>query len=164
MEHPAEPPLNGALLTCSKLALAGARVIGHADDGAVDLTGAHIGGSLGCHGAHLRNDSGPALAADGLQVDQDMYLRDSFTATGRSTAPAAATIGAVRPTGAHIGRPPPYTVAGGHAVLWTGQGSGTSKTRVPQFCFPSVVWLDLRGMYSVASHAECDVSLGTAKE
>ena len=218
MEHPAEPPLNGALLTCSKLALAGARVIGHADDGAVDLTGAHIGGSLGCHGAHLRNDSGPALAADGLQVDQDMYLRDSFTATGRSTAPAAATIGAARPTGAHIsgqldcsradlrndsgpalarrgckwakgmflrdvftaagsggggaarltgahiGRPPPYTVAGGHAVLWTGQGSGTSKTRVPQFCFPSVVWLDLRGMYSVASHAECDVSLGTAKE
>jgi hypothetical protein len=44
------------------------------------------------------------------------------------------------------------------------QGSGTLKTRVPQFCCPLVVWLDLGGMYSVASQAECDVSLGTANE
>ena len=44
--------------------------------------GAHIGGQLDCDGAKLRNDSGPALAADGLQVGQDMYLRGGFTATG----------------------------------------------------------------------------------
>jgi hypothetical protein len=44
------------------------------------------------------------------------------------------------------------------------QPSGTSKTRVPQLRVPVVVWLDLGGMYSVASHAESDVSSGTAKE
>jgi hypothetical protein len=37
-------------------------------------------------------------------------------------------------------------------------------TRVPQFRTPVVVWLDLGGMYSVASHAESDASSGTAKE
>jgi hypothetical protein len=30
-------------------------------EGAVDLTGAHIGGDLDCTGAELRNDSGPGL-------------------------------------------------------------------------------------------------------
>ena len=44
------------------------------------------------------------------------------------------------------------------------QRSGTSTTRVPQFCLPSVVWLDLAGMYSVASHAASDPVAGTAKE
>jgi hypothetical protein len=44
------------------------------------------------------------------------------------------------------------------------QPSWTSKTRVPQLRVPVVVWLDLGGMYSVASHAESDVSSGTAKE
>ena len=65
--------------------------------GAVRLLGAHIGGSLDCDGAELRNDSGPALAADGLQVGQDMYLRGGFTATG------SGGVGAVRLLGAHIG-------------------------------------------------------------
>ena len=58
---------------------------------------AHIGGSLDCDGASLRNDSGPALIADGLQVGQDMFLRDGFTATGGGDDSA------VRLTGAHIG-------------------------------------------------------------
>ena len=97
VEHPAEPPLDGARLTCSVLVLSGARVIGHADDGAVHLLGAHIGGELDCTGAELRNDSGPALSADGLQVDQDMFLTGGFTATGSGGA------GAVRLPGAHIG-------------------------------------------------------------
>src|ERR1700730_3791646 len=44
------------------------------------------------------------------------------------------------------------------------QPSGTWMTRVPQFRTPVVVWLDLGGMYSVASHAESDASSGTAKE
>ena len=44
------------------------------------------------------------------------------------------------------------------------QPSGTSKRRVPQLRVPVVVWLDLGGMYSVASHAESEVSSGTAKE
>jgi hypothetical protein len=65
--------------------------------GAVRLFGAHIGGQLSCEGASLCNDSGPALAADGLQVDQGMYLRGGFTATGTGAG------GAVRLAGAHIG-------------------------------------------------------------
>jgi hypothetical protein len=36
-------------------------------------------------------------------------------------------------------------------------------TRVPQFWWPSVVWLDFGGTYSVDSHAESDAP-GTAKE
>jgi hypothetical protein len=51
---------------------------------------------------------------------------------------------------------------------WSGrpenQPSGTSTTRVPQFCCPSVVWLDLGGTYSVDSHAASDPVAGTAKE
>ena len=61
---------------------------------------------------------------------------------------------------------PPATGKGGGRLQHHAdpQGSGTLKTRVPQFCCPLVVWLDLGGMYSVASQAECDVSLGTANE
>jgi hypothetical protein len=76
------PPLDATRLTCSVLILTGARIIGHAERGAVDLIGARIGGSLDCAGAELRNDSGPALSADSLQVDQALHLTDGFTATG----------------------------------------------------------------------------------
>lgn len=65
--------------------------------GAVRLGGAQIGGGPNCTGASLRNDSGPALAADGLQVDQGISLGDGFTVTG------AGSFGAVRLVGAHIG-------------------------------------------------------------
>ena len=96
-EHPAEPPLDGARLTCSVLRLNGARVIGHNDTGAVNLFGAHITGPVGFEGADLRNDSGPALFADGLRVDQDMFMRGGFRATGSGDD------GAIRLPGAHIG-------------------------------------------------------------
>ena len=46
------------------------------------MSGARIGGQLDCSGAELRNDSGPALNAENLQVDQAMFLTDRFTATG----------------------------------------------------------------------------------
>jgi hypothetical protein len=97
IEHPTEPPLDGNRLTCSALSLARTRVIGHAEAGAVVLSSAHIGGQLGCTGAELRNDCGPALNAESLQVDQGMFLRGGFTATG------SGGFGAVRLTGAHIG-------------------------------------------------------------
>ena len=96
IEHPAEPPLDGARLTCSVLGLARARVIGHAV-GAVRLSGAQIGGRLDCAGAELSNDSGPALRADGLHVDHDVWLGDWFTARGSGDD------GAVDLLGAHIG-------------------------------------------------------------
>jgi len=70
---------------------------GAGDAGAVRLRGCHIGGQLNCIGARLRNDCGPALAADNLQVDQGVFLRGGFTATG------SGDLGAVRLVGAHIG-------------------------------------------------------------
>jgi hypothetical protein len=97
IEHPAEPPLDADRVTCSALDLTGARIIGHAGRGAVNLRGGHIGGQLSCDGAELSNDSGPALSADALQVDQDMSLSDVFTATGSGGH------GAVRMSGARIG-------------------------------------------------------------
>src|SRR5262249_53481637 len=99
IEHPTEPPLDVARLTCRVLGLERARVIGPPgpDGGAVDVPGAHIGGNLVCDGAEFRNDSGPAVFADGLQVGQDMFLREGFTAIGAGDG------GSVRLTGARIG-------------------------------------------------------------
>ena len=97
MEHPAEPPLDADRLTCSSLILSAARIISHAHLGAVRLTGAHIGDNLECDGAQLRNDSGPALHGERLQVGGSMFLRNGFMATG------AGELGAVRLTGADIG-------------------------------------------------------------
>ena len=74
----------------------GFTVTGAGEDGAVRLTGAHVGGSLLCDGASLRNDSGPALVAYSLQVGQGICLRRGFTATGVGEG------GAVRLVGAHI--------------------------------------------------------------
>ena len=65
--------------------------------GSVDLLGAHIGGQLNFAAAKLCNNSGPALKADSLQVDQNMLLGDGFTAVG------AGNPGAVDLSGAHIG-------------------------------------------------------------
>jgi hypothetical protein len=81
-----------ALQVDQDLFLDGFTATGAGDNGAVNLLGAHIGGDLTCDGADLRNDSGPAVAADRLQVGQDVYLRGAFTATG-----------AVNMRGAHIG-------------------------------------------------------------
>ena len=56
--------------------------------------GARIGGDLDCNGATLRNDSGPALIADSLQVGQDMFLTGGFTATGGGDGVAVDLTGA----------------------------------------------------------------------
>jgi hypothetical protein len=97
LEHPAEPPLDATGFTCSVFQLAGAKITGHGEAGAVDLVGAHIGGQLDCSGAQLDNDSGPALSASGLDVGQAVFLSGGFTATGHGEA------GAVDLVGAHIG-------------------------------------------------------------
>jgi hypothetical protein len=70
---------------------------GSGDEGAVNLRGAHIGGQFNCDGAKLCNSSGPALSAGALHVDQNMFLRGGFTATGSRGS------GAVNLRGAHIG-------------------------------------------------------------
>ena len=96
LEHPTEPPLDAARLTCSVFGLRNTTIIGHTKVAAVMLGGAHIGGSLDCEGSELRNDTGPALVADGLQVSQSIFLRRGFTATG------VGENGAVRLPSAHI--------------------------------------------------------------
>jgi hypothetical protein len=63
------------------LDLTESRVITHANRGAVNLSSAHIGGQFSCINTQLLNDSGAALAADSLLVDQGMDL-DRFTAIG----------------------------------------------------------------------------------
>jgi hypothetical protein len=74
----------------------GFRAIGHSEDGAVRLRGAHIAGQLSLAGAELTNEAGPALAGDALQVDGDLFLDKGFRATGHGQD------GAVRLLGAHI--------------------------------------------------------------
>jgi hypothetical protein len=66
------------------------------EDGAVCLPGAHIG-RLDCSGTKIRNESGPAVQADSLQVDHDVLLRHGFDAVGVDKR------GAVRLIGARIG-------------------------------------------------------------
>lgn len=56
-------------------------ITGSGADGAVCLIGAHIGLQLVLEGAQLRNESGPALLAESLQVGRHLFLRD-FTAEG----------------------------------------------------------------------------------
>ena len=94
LEHPDDPPLDAARLTCSGLDLGKTTITGHADTGAVDLTGARTG-TLKCSGASMRNDSGPALMAEDLQADQGIFLTSGFTATGVGW-PAAVSLVHVR--------------------------------------------------------------------
>jgi hypothetical protein len=81
LEHPSQPPLDADRLTAAVLSLDRAVIAANCVDGAVRLAGAHLG-RLECDGATLRNQSGPALHADGLQVDQDVFPRRGFAAVG----------------------------------------------------------------------------------
>ncbi|MFE9190036.1 hypothetical protein ACFYL6_10535 [Micromonospora sp. NPDC007208] len=62
----------------------------------IRLAAARVG-TLDCRAARWENSSGPALDADGLTVDQSVFLNDGFTATSASAR------GTVRLLGAHIG-------------------------------------------------------------
>ena len=95
LEHTSQP-LVADRLTTTLLALTRSTVIAHSEDGGVSLEGAHLG-QLEADGATLTNDTGPALIADGLNVDQDVSLSGGFTATGDGAG------GAVRLLGGHIG-------------------------------------------------------------
>jgi hypothetical protein len=96
LEHRSQPPLAAEGLTATDLVLDRAVITANCKDGAVLLYGAHLGRLRGDE-ATIRNDSGPALAADGLQVDHSVLLRSGFEAVGAGDA------GAVRLVGAHLG-------------------------------------------------------------
>src|SRR5262249_54255384 len=75
------PALSANTLQVGQNMLLRGEFTGSRGDGAVCLLGAHIGGMLDFDGAQLRNDSGPALLAESLQVGLHLFLR-WFTATG----------------------------------------------------------------------------------
>lgn len=75
----------------------GFNATGTGDDGTVRLLGAHISGQLECDSARLSNDSGPALVADGLRVEQSVFFRSGFAAT------ASSEMGAIRLAQASLG-------------------------------------------------------------
>ena len=82
IEHPDEPPLEGAHLTCSLLILDRSTVIGHTYHAAVNLVRAQIDGEFYCNKTKLHNNGlGPVLNAERLKVDGGMFL-DDFTAIG----------------------------------------------------------------------------------
>lgn len=79
--------------------------------GALHLTRARLGG-LEADGATVSNDTGPALLADSLVVDVNLFLRAGFTATGDGA------LGAVRLQGCHVGG----TLDFNRATLTNGSG------------------------------------------
>jgi hypothetical protein len=84
---------------------------GAGEGSAIRLLNARIGGQLTFNGAHLRNDSGPALAADGIQVDGDVYFLEAAIV-------GVGDLGAVRLIGARLRQ-------------FTGAGSRVSNTSGP---------------------------------
>src|SRR5262249_42768859 len=70
--------------------------------GAVLLRGNRIGRHLVCSGASLRNDTGPALVANGLRVTQDVYLDEEFTAAGTVNLTSADISGHLSCRGARL--------------------------------------------------------------
>jgi hypothetical protein len=54
----------------------GFHATGHGKNGAVRLRGAHIGGRLYCQGALLHNQTGPALQAARLQVNDSVHFEE----------------------------------------------------------------------------------------
>jgi adhesin HecA-like repeat protein len=72
------------LRTRGTFSLAGSRI-----QGEVSLPGARIGGELDFEGATLTNNSGQAINAWGLRVDQHMLFRGGFVATGEIALPGA---------------------------------------------------------------------------
>jgi hypothetical protein len=96
LQHTTDSQLDAERLTTTVLALNEAVITADSESGAVQLRGAHIRNDLNCTDTRIRNDSGPALRADGLQVDQNVSFR-GLEAIGVGDA------GAVRLLGAHLG-------------------------------------------------------------
>lgn len=78
------------------------RAFGKGEHGAVRLLGAKIGGQLSLSDALLKNETGPALLADRLSVDGDLFLDGKFCARGIGEHGAVRLEGA-KVSGLHVG-------------------------------------------------------------
>jgi uncharacterized protein YjbI with pentapeptide repeats len=87
------PAIAAERLIASELTMVGAVLSGHGAAGAVNLRGAQLD-RLICDDARLSNDSGPALRADSLRVDQEVLLRGRFEASGSGEHGAVYLLGA----------------------------------------------------------------------
>jgi len=98
LENAAGPALCGDRMTIAGSVLCRARFSAHGADpgGAVSLRDAKVGGGLNVSQATLINDSGPALLADGAEIEGSMLCRDMV-------ARGAGEAGALRLTAASIG-------------------------------------------------------------
>jgi hypothetical protein len=96
IHNPCGPALGAdSLHVGQNMVLDGLGAGGSAEEGAVRLPGAHIGGDLKCTVTTICNDRGPALGADGLQVGLKVILTGEFKGAG--------VRGSVRMPGARIG-------------------------------------------------------------
>lgn len=84
------------LRTDGHLFLRDATMRGADERGTVRLYGAYIGGQLDLDGIEVSNDTGPALDADRLRTDNELFLRNAIMR-------GAGEAGTVRLPGAHIG-------------------------------------------------------------
>ncbi|WP_448601274.1 hypothetical protein [Thermoflexus hugenholtzii] len=73
--------------------------------GEVRLEGAHIKGQLCCTGARLENPNGDALSADGMTVEESVFLDEGFHATREVRLVEARIGGSLRCTGARLENP-----------------------------------------------------------
>jgi hypothetical protein len=96
LEHPSQAPLAADGLTATYLAFDRAVITANCENDAVRLPGAHLG-TLACSHATILNNAGPALGAEGMRVDQGVFLRGRFEAVGTGET------GTVDLLGAHIG-------------------------------------------------------------
>jgi hypothetical protein len=118
--------------------LAGSTVTAASVVGAVRLAAARVG-TVDCRGAMLENTTGPALDADGIQVDQSMFLHDGFTAASASEQ------GTIRLLGAHIGGQ--LNCSGARLNNTTGPALNADNLQVKQNVM-------LRGGFTAASASE----------
>jgi hypothetical protein len=95
VEHPSEPALYGARLTAAAVFLENSVLVSNCEVGAVRLAGAHLG-QFDAIGTVIRNESGPALLANGMRVEEVVYF-DGLTAIGAGEA------GAVNLTNTRLG-------------------------------------------------------------
>ncbi|WP_406069426.1 hypothetical protein [Micromonospora sp. NBC_01638] len=92
----ADAALEATRCAARVFSLEGSTVSADAIAGTIRLAAARVG-TLDCRSARWENSTGPALDADGLTVDQSVFLNDGLTATSPSAR------GTVRLLGAHIG-------------------------------------------------------------